>query len=80
MNELNGNEKYFYLNKKLPTDAVSPDTVYKGDIMLFGSDCIVIFYKTFSTSYSYTKIGHIENSENLDTAVGNGSFAVKFSR
>ena len=34
--------------------------------MLFGSNCLVIFYKTFNTSYSYTKIGHIENMPDLD--------------
>ncbi|MBR6907487.1 hypothetical protein IKN40_03125 [bacterium] len=26
---------------------------------------MVIFYKSFSTSYSYTKIGHIKNLEAL---------------
>ena len=37
--------------------------------MLYGSDCIVIFYKTFKTSYSYTKIGRITNPKKLKSAI-----------
>ncbi len=80
MSELNGNEKYFYLKDSFPVNASNPGTIYKGDIMLYGSDCIVLFYKTFSTSYSYTKLGHIENAENLESVAGGGSVSVKFSR
>lgn len=36
MNELNGNEKYFYLDSSLPVNPYSPNTIGKGDIMLFG--------------------------------------------
>ena len=34
--------------------------------MLYGNNCLVIFYKSFDTSYSYTRIGHIENLEDLN--------------
>ena len=27
---------------------------------------LVVFYKSFDTSYSYTKIGHIENLQDLE--------------
>jgi hypothetical protein len=63
--ELNGNEKYCYLENPLPTNAESIGKINKGDVMLFGDDCLVIFYKTFNTPYSYTKIGHIENMPDL---------------
>ncbi len=76
MSELNGNEKYFYLDSKLPTNSYSPKRINKGDIMLYGDNCIVIFYKDFDTSYSYTKIGHIDNLDDL----GNGNILVKFSK
>ncbi len=65
MNELNGNEKYQSLPKKLPTNAYIPDLINQGDVMLYGSDTLVIFYSSFSTRYSYTKIGHIENLPDL---------------
>ena len=67
MNELNGNEKYIYINTNLPTNAINPKHINKGDIMLYGNNCLVIFYKSFNTSYSYTKIGHIDNLDELDS-------------
>ena len=66
MNELNGNEKYIYLDKTLPTNSYNPKEIKSGDIMLYGNNCLVIFYKSFNTSYSYTKIGHIDDLPSLD--------------
>lgn len=59
MKTLNENEVYVYLDEKLPTNSSNPKTINAGDVMLYGDNCLVIFYKTFNTSYSYTKIGHI---------------------
>ena len=70
MSDLNNNEKYCYLNFTLLTDAESVKNIKKGDVMLFGNSCLVIFYKSFTTSYSYTKIGHIENPADIETALG----------
>ncbi len=65
MNDLNGNEKYVNLDKSLPTNAYYPKRIYAGDVMLFGDNCLVIFYKSFDTTYDYTKIGHIDNLPDL---------------
>ena len=65
MQELNENEKYVYLEKNLPVDSHCPKKINKGDVMLYGNNCLVIFYKTFNTNYSYTKIGRIENLEEI---------------
>ena len=72
MNELNGNEKYVYLNNALPTSSYGPKRIETGDVMLYDNDCLVIFYKSFQTSYSYTKIGHINNLPDL----GNNNISV----
>ena len=80
MSELNGNEKYHYLSSSLPTDASCPGTIHTGDILLYGNNCVVVFYKTFSTGYSYTKIGKITDPEGLESALGSGSVSVRFSR
>ena len=76
MSELNGNEKYIYMNFSLPTNSSNPKHINSGDVMLYGDNCLVIFYKSFDTSYSYTKIGHIDNLDNL----GNGSITAKFEK
>jgi hypothetical protein len=78
MTELNGNEKYNYLSGNLPNSPVNPSTINNGDLMLYGSNCIVLFYKTFSTSYSYTQIGSIDNPTDLETALGSGNPTLKF--
>ena len=66
MNDLNKNEKYAYLDESLPTNTYSPKHIEAGDVMLFGDNCLVIFYESFDTSYSYSKIGHINNLPELD--------------
>ena len=76
MSELNGNEKYIYLDTTLPTNPSNPKRINVGDVMLYGDNCLVIFYKSFDTSYSYTKIGHIDNLPNL----GNDSISVRFEK
>ena len=76
MSELNGNEKYVYSDKSLPTDSENIKKINKGDVMLYGNNCLVIFYKSFNTSYSYTKIGHIDNLPDL----GNGNIKVTFEK
>ncbi|WP_320164210.1 cyclophilin-like fold protein [uncultured Trichococcus sp.] len=79
MDELNGNEKFHYLSETLPTDSQRVGRIKAGDVMLYGSDCLVIFYKDFSTSYSYTPIGQIKNTAGLVQALGRGSAEITFS-
>ena len=74
MSDLNSNEKYVYLNESLPTNTYSPKHIETGDVMLFGDNCLVIFYESFNTSYSYSKIGHINNLPSLDD--GNISISI----
>lgn len=78
MSELNGNEKYYYLPDNLPTASSAPGTIRNGDLMLYGSSCLVLFYESFRTSYSYTRLGHVENPSGLASALGSGSVSVTF--
>lgn len=76
MNEMNGNEKYYNLPDNLPTDSYRPGTIQKGDLMLYGSNCLVLFYETFASSYNYTRIGKVDNTAGLTEAVGSGNVNV----
>ena len=76
MKELNGNEKYYYLQSQLPVNATIPSNIKIGDIMLYGNDCLVFFYKSFNTSYSYTPIGTITNPDTFAKALGAGNVKV----
>jgi len=78
MSELNGNEKYYYLSGSLPTASVHPGTIGAGDLMLYGSSCLVLFYETFSTSYNYTRLGRMSDASGLAAALGAGNVSVTF--
>ncbi len=78
MKDLNSNEKFIYLDKDLPSDPTDVYRINSGDIMLYGANCIVIFYKSFNTTYQYTKIGKIINPEGLENALGKGNTIVGF--
>lgn len=78
MSELNGNEKFFHLSTQLPTNAANPGTIQNGDLMLWEANSLVLFYKTFRTSYSYTRIGQIDDPSGLADAVDSGSVTVTF--
>ncbi len=78
MNELNRNEKYAELPTPLPTNVANPRTIQTGDLMLYGATTLVLFYAPFQTAYSYTKLGRVDNSEGLATALGSGNVTLTF--
>lgn len=80
MNELNSNEKYHYLDKTLPTSTESVGQIHTGDLMLYGNSCVVLFYKDFKTSYSYTKLGYITDTTDLQNTLGTGNVTVTYSK
>lgn len=80
MSELNGNEKLYRFATDLPTKAANPGTIRTGDLMLYGSNTLVLFYQTFPTSYSYTRLGRIDNPSGLAAALGAGNVAVTFEQ
>lgn len=80
MPDLNGNEKHVELPKALPTNAGRPGTIRNGDLMLYGSKTLVLFYLTFESSYAYTRLGRVDDAGNLSRALGSGSSRITFSR
>ena len=76
MNDLNNNEKYQYLNFSLSDNSNYTGKISKGDVMLYQSNCIVIFYKDIETDYYYTKLGHIDDLPDFDGS----NIIVKFNK
>jgi hypothetical protein len=79
MEDLNGNEKHATLPKALPANASRPGTLRNGDLMLYGTDTLVVFYMTFDSPYSYTRIGRLDDPAGLPRAVGSREVQVRFS-
>ena len=80
MSELNGNEKHAELPKALPANASRPGTIRNGDLMLYGTDTLVVFYATFQSSYSYTRLGRVDDPSDLPQELGPGRVRVVFSK
>lgn len=78
MNELHGNEKFYNLDEALPTNSENVGSIQTGDIMLFGSDCLVLFFDDFGTSYNYTRIGHVQDEDAFVNALTGGTVEVTF--
>lgn len=76
MSDYSGFEKVGSLGTSLPADD-SRTTTYAGDIVLYNENQIVIFYG--SNSWSYTRIGKIDDLSGWEDALGNGDITVTFS-
>ena len=76
MSNYSGFEKVGSLGTSLPADN-SQTTTHAGDIVLYNGNQIVIFYG--SNSWSYTRLGHIDDLTGWEEALGNGDVTVTFS-
>ena len=80
MEELHGNEKYCYTGESFGGETFVPGTIEAGDLMVFGSDCLVLFYETFSNGgWSYARVGKVDDPTGLADACGSGTSTVTFS-
>lgn len=77
MKDLNRNEKFAQLSQNLPTQIFNPGTIQTGDLLLWGANTFVVFYESFPTSYSYTRLGKIDDPAGLKEALGPGNVTVK---
>lgn len=78
MKDLNGNEKYYEGKDTLPTDPYKPGHIEAGDVMLYGDNTIVIFYKSFDSDFSYTRLGKIRNASSLEYMLEGDTATVEF--
>ena len=76
MNDYSGFEKVGPLGRSLTTDN-HQTTTSAGDIVLYSGNQIVMFYG--SNSWSYTRIGKIDDLTGWEDALGSGSITAVFS-
>ncbi len=80
MADLNSNEKHAELPKALSTSASRPGTIRNGDLMLYGSRTLVVFYLSFDSPYSYTRLGRVDDPGALAQALGRRDVRIVFSK
>ena len=76
MTEMGGYEKYGSLPQGLPGATFNPGTIQNGDLMHWSSNTLVLFYKMHTTSYSYKRIGRVDNPAELESALGRGNVTI----
>lgn len=76
MSDYSGFEKVGPLGTSLPTSN-QQTTTQAGDIVLYQGNQIVMFYG--SNSWSYTRLGHIDDLTGWEEALGSGDVTVTFS-
>ena len=76
MSDYSGFEKVGSLGTSLPASN-SQTTTHAGDIVLYNENQIVIFYG--SNSWSYTRLGHVDDLTGWEEALGSGDVTVTFS-
>lgn len=78
MSDLHSNEKYNYLDSSLTTNSYIPNRINAGDIKLYGNNCLVVFYESFSNSYSYTDLGRVDNVDAFVSELDSGNVTITF--
>ena len=81
MSDFNGQEKVVTLSQTPPlSPAETPETIHAGELYVWSGNNLVLFYTTFSNTYGgYIPIGYIEDTSNLETALGSGNVVVTLS-
>lgn len=80
MRDVNGNEKFAALADPLPSHASAPGRIEAGDLMLYGDDGVVLFYESFSSPYSYTRLGRVDDPSALAALADAASIHATFER
>lgn len=81
MKEWTANKEYYVgLGKTINGTAPAATTITAGDIMLYSSRSLVIFYDSSANTAGYVKLGRISNSKNLKAALDKAGGKVAFAQ
>ncbi|MCQ9210426.1 cyclophilin-like fold protein [Granulicatella seriolae] len=62
------------------TQTHMPSTINAGELYLWSDSNLVLFYETFSNSYTYIPLGYIEDISGLEETLGKDSVQVTFQK
>ncbi len=82
MRDYGGKEKAVSLPYDFPASSTEqPAMINAGELYLWSGNSLVLFYTSIQNSYGgYVRLGYIENSSGLRTALGSGTATITFSR
>ncbi len=78
MEDLHNNEKYFYFSDVFDTADEELKEIHAGDLLIYDSKCLVLFYENCETTYQYTTLGKISDTAGLKEALGTGTATISF--
>lgn len=78
MEDLHDNEKYFYFSDDFDTADEKLKEIHAGDLLIYDSKCLVLFYESFETTYQYTTLGKISDTTGLKEALGKDTATISF--
>lgn len=78
MEDLHDNEKFYYFSDSFDTSDEELKEIHEGDLLIYDSKCLVLFYESFETNYSYTPLGKISDVTGLKEALGTGITTISF--
>ena len=79
MDDLHDNEKFFYFSDSFNTADQKMKEIHEGDLLIYDSKCLVLFYENLETRYKYTPLGKISDAAGLKEILGTGTVSVSFS-
>ena len=79
MDDLHDNEKFFYFSDSFNTADQKMKEIHEGDLLIYDSKCLVLFYENLETRYKYTPLGKISDTAGLKEALGAGTVSVSFN-
>lgn len=78
MEDLHDNEKFYYFSDSFDTSDEELKEIHEGDLLIYDSKCLVLFYESFETNYSYTPLGKISDVTGLKEALGTRITTISF--
>ena len=76
MFDLDGAQKYVFLQDAMPTNPESLKKIEVGDVLLYEDRCLSLFYRPCCSNYRYTILGKVDEPAPLEATLSGRSSVV----